>query len=98
MAVEDGDELVPGCKYIMKVWRHRNPSPFKAKVPVTFVSYCDPSGIVSSSSFNMADLRPGLGQTCVLVDTKGDVIVLKVLRDIKIWVTDNDDRVTFDIV
>lgn len=93
--VIDGDCLKPNQRYLMKVWRKRNPNPFRYTKSIIFIAYCNSNGIFTKDDFDMKDLHPGDTRSCILVDEYGHVIVLKATTD-KVWTTDDDDRVTFD--
>jgi len=90
-----GDDLEPGNQYVMKTWAYRSSGNFRDTRLVRFVAYCSPAGILTKDSFDMKDLAPGKGQTCILLADNGEIIVLSVLHDHHIWVTSDDDRVTF---
>jgi len=95
MTVINGNKLLPGKTYLMKVWNHRKGRPFKTTEKVFFTNYIFNGRVVRSGSFKMADLLAGGNQTCVLQGAKSGTITLTV-TDPKIWVDSGNNRITFD--
>ncbi|NVN04387.1 hypothetical protein HW509_02100 [Asaia spathodeae] len=93
--VINGNVLVPGEKYLMKIWTGLSSEVFKETEEVTFVGYIFDGLPVLGKSFAMKDLVPGKNQKAYMLASDGQYIVVGAPVHNGIWATDEGDRVTF---
>lgn len=94
--VEAGDDLVPGNRYLMKIWPGEKTIGNYQPKRVTFVHYINEDTNEVCPKFDMKDLRPFDRRVCVLLNHRKETIVLRVGAAEKIWIYEGNKRVTFD--